>query len=153
MEEVRSSILLSSTHNHWSAVTGDGKLSETDHERQRFDADLRDQVGIAIAAADDRKAQDTQAFFVGDVIGITDWFIVTSGNNPRQVRAIVDNVEAELTQRKGVKPMRIEGLDSLAWVLMDFGGFVVHVFHAQSREYYKLERLWSDVPRFQQKSA
>ncbi len=87
------------------------------------------------------------------MIGITDWFIVTSGSNPRQVRAIVDNVEAELTIRTGAKPVRIEGLDNLAWVLMDYGGFVVHVFHAQSRDYYKLERLWSDVPRFQQRSA
>lgn len=124
-----------------------------EQERQRSEQELRDQVRIAIDAAEDRKAEDTQAFFVGEVMGITDWFIVTSGSNPRQVRAIVENVEAELTEQLQVKPLRIEGLDSLAWVLMDFGGFVVHVFHHESREYYNLERLWSDVPRFEQQSA
>ena len=86
-------------------------------------------------------------------MGITDWFIVTGATNPRQVRAIVENIEAELTAQLQVKPIRIEGLDSLSWVLMDFGGFVVHVFHNESREYYNLERLWSDVPRFEQQSA
>ncbi len=121
--------------------------------RQRSDQELRDQVRIAIDAAEDRKAEDTQAFFVGEVMGITDWFIVTSGTNPRQVRAIVENIEGELTDQLGIKPLRIEGLDSLAWVLMDFGGFVVHVFHHESREYYNLERLWSDVPRFERQSA
>ncbi len=108
---------------------------------------------MAIAAADDRKAENTEAFFVGDVMGITDWFMVTSGTNPRQVRAIVENIEAELTIQAGVKPIRVEGLDSLTWVLMDFGGFVVHVFHTEARSYYNLERLWSDVPRFEAQSA
>lgn len=114
---------------------------------------MREQVELAIRAADDRKAEDTLAFFVGEVLGITDWFIITSGSNPRQVRAIVDNIEAELTAGPGVKPVRVEGLDTLSWVLMDFGGFVVHVFHADARAYYHLERLWSDVPRFERQSA
>ena len=86
-------------------------------------------------------------------MGITDWFIVTGATNSRQVRAIVENIEAELTEQLQVKPIRIEGLDSCTWVLMDFGGFVVHVFHNETREYYNLERLWSDVPRFEQLSA
>ncbi len=114
---------------------------------------MREQVGLAIRAADDRKAENTEAFFVGEVLGITDWFVITSGSNPRQVRAIVDNIEAELTIRARVKPVRVEGLDTLSWVLMDFGGFVVHVFHTEARSYYNLERLWSDVPRFERQSA
>ena len=163
MEEVRSSILLSSTQfcSHFHAaprvgevqpLSGDVTLSNKEIERAREDAELRRHVGIALEAAEDRKAENTTAFFVGDVMGITDWFVVTSGSNPRQVRAIVENIEAELT-RSGVKPLRVEGLDSLTWVLMDFGGFVVHVFHAETRSYYNLERLWSDVPRFETQSA
>ncbi|NNE96560.1 MAG: ribosome silencing factor [Acidimicrobiales bacterium] len=93
------------------------------------------------------------AFFVGEVMGITDWFVVTSGSNPRQVRAIVEHIEHKLTVSSETKPVRVEGLDSLSWVLMDYGAFVVHVFDHASREYYNLERLWSDVPRFEQKSA
>jgi len=104
-------------------------------------------IRVVVDAADDRLGQDTEAFFVGEIMGITDWFVVTSGANPRQVRAIVDEVEEKLTRAGGPKPLRIEGKDSMNWVLMDFGAFVVHVFSAESRHYYDLERLWKDVPR------
>lgn len=80
-------------------------------------------------------------------MGITDWFVITSGNNPRQVRAIVENIEENLTLSDGPKPIRIEGLDSATWALMDFGSFVVHVFSSEARQYYELERLWDDVAR------
>ncbi len=99
--------------------------------------------------ADDKLAQRSEAFFVGDVLGITDWFVVTSGANPRQVRAIVDNVEEAVFRAGGPKPRSIEGKDELSWVLMDFGVFVVHVFSAEARDYYELERLWDDVPRLE----
>lgn len=91
--------------------------------------------------------RNTDAFFVGGILGITDWFVVTSGGNSRQVRAIVEEVEEQLTRAGGPKPLRIEGKDTLDWVLMDYGGFVVHVFSGEAREYYDLERLWRDVPR------
>ena len=91
--------------------------------------------------------RDTDAFYVGGVLAITDWFVVTAGGSPRQVRAIVDEVEEQLTRAGGPKPVRIEGKDTLSWVLMDYGAFVVHVFSEEAREYYDLERLWSDVPR------
>ena len=106
MEEVRSSILLSSTQScsQFDAASragevqppffGDVTLSDKEIDRAREDADLRRHVGIALEAAEDRKAENTTAFFVGDVMGITDWFVVTSGSNPRQVRAIVENIEA-----------------------------------------------------------
>ncbi|MFT7600392.1 MAG: ribosome-associated protein [Acidimicrobiales bacterium] len=102
---------------------------------------------MAVVAAEDKLGQRTEAFFVGDILGITDWFVVTSGANGRQVRAIVDSVEEVLTTSGGPKPIRIEGKDSMEWVLMDFGSFIVHVFDTESREYYDLERLWADVPR------
>ena len=102
---------------------------------------------MAVVAAEDKLGQNTEAFFVGEIMGITDWFVVTSGDNARQVRAIIDEVEEQVTRAGGPKPIRVEGKDSLNWVLMDYGPFVVHVFSAEAREYYDLERLWKDVPR------
>lgn len=104
-------------------------------------------VQLSVDAANEKLGRNTDAFFVGGILGITDWFVVTSGGNTRQVRAIVDEVEEQLTLAGGPKPIRIEGKDTLSWVLMDFGAFVVHVFTAEAREYYDLERLWNDVPR------
>jgi ribosome-associated protein len=102
-----------------------------------------------MAAADDKQGRDTVAFLVGEVLGITDWFLITSGSNPRQVRAIADNIEEELTRSGGPKPRAIEGRDTLDWVLMDFGSFVVHVFDDETRRFSDLERLWRDVPRLE----
>lgn len=112
-----------------------------------FDEELVGWVRTAIEAAEDKLGQRTEAFYVGGILAITDWFVVTSGRNARQVRAIVDAVEEELTRSGGPKPRRIEGRDTMSWVLMDYGVFVVHVFTDEAREYYDLERLWRDVPR------
>ncbi|NNE72460.1 MAG: ribosome silencing factor [Acidimicrobiales bacterium] len=102
---------------------------------------------VAARAADDKLGVDTVVIDVGPVLAITDHFVITSGRNARQVRAIVDEIEAQLTAQGGPKPLRIEGRDSMEWVLMDFGEFVVHVFDDERREYYELERLWGDRPR------
>ena len=84
--------------------------------------------------------------FVGDVLAITDAFVITSAPNTRQVRTIAEAVEEQVALAGGPKPNRIEGLDDLRWVLLDYGSFVVHVFLQEARDYYELERLWSDVP-------
>jgi ribosome-associated protein len=102
---------------------------------------------IAARAADDKKAEDTVVLDVGDIIGITEVFVITSGTNPRQVRTICDEIELALKVDGGGPPLRIEGLDAATWVLLDFGDLVVHVFLAETREYYALERLWTDAPR------
>jgi ribosome-associated protein len=112
-----------------------------------MDDELKGMVVTAIEAAEDKLGQDSEAFFVGDVLGIADWFIVTSGANKRQVKAIVDNVEEWLAIRHDLRPTRVEGLDSMTWVLMDYGAIVIHVFDHEVRSYYELERLWKDVPR------
>jgi len=111
------------------------------------DEELISWVRVASAAAEEKLGQRTDAFYVGSVLGITDWFVVTSGRNNRQVRAIVDAVEEAVARAGGPKPNRIEGKDSLSWVLMDYGFLVVHVFTDEAREHYELERLWRDVPR------
>jgi ribosome-associated protein len=101
----------------------------------------------AARAAVDKKAEDPVVLFVGDVLAITDYFVIVSGANSRQVRTIAEAVEDELTRDGGPKPLRVEGLNDLTWVLIDYGDLVVHVFLEETRRYYELERLWSDVPR------
>ena len=82
---------------------------------------------------------------VRDLIVITDYFVIASGTSDRQVRTIVDEVERAL-RGQGVKPVRREGEHQGAWVLLDFVDVVVHVFGAEERDYYDLERLWLDAP-------
>src|SRR5690606_23632800 len=98
-------------------------------------------------AADAKQAADVVVLDVGDVLSITGWFVICSGANVRQVRTIGDAVEEAIGEMGGPKPLRVEGRDSLQWVLMDYGDFVVHVFAEDTRAFYDLERLWSDVPR------
>lgn len=83
---------------------------------------------------------------VSTLIGITDFFVICSGNNERQVATIVDEVEKKLREA-GHKPYRREGERENRWVLLDYLDVVVHVFHAEEREFYELERLWQDAPR------
>jgi ribosome-associated protein len=102
---------------------------------------------VAAAAADSKLGVATLVLDVGDAISVTDHFVITSGNSHRQVKAIVDEVEYQLGLVGGPKPRRIEGLESLDWVLIDYGEFVVHVFSVEARAYYQLERLWKDCPQ------
>jgi len=108
---------------------------------------------VAAKAADDKKAQDTIIIDVGDVLSITDHFIITSGTNTRQVKAISDAIEEEIRSAEGPLPLRVEGLDTREWVLLDYGEFVVHVFVSERREFYQLERLWGDRPRIDWQAA
>lgn len=99
---------------------------------------------VAAAAADSKLGTATLLLDVGDQIAVTEHFVITNGNNNRQVKAIVQEVEHQLTITDGPKPLRIEGMESLDWVLMDYGEFVVHVFSEEARGFYQLERLWKD---------
>jgi ribosome-associated protein len=101
-------------------------------------------TAAALAAAD-KLATDVVALDVSDQLVITDVFLLASAPNDRQVRAIVDSVEEKLNGL-GAKPIRREGEREGRWVLLDFGDLVVHVQHAEEREYYALERLWRDCP-------
>lgn len=100
----------------------------------------------AARAAADKQGGDTVVLEVGAVLAVTDYFVITHGRNARQVRTIAEEVEARLSTQGGPKPIRIDGLDDLTWVLLDYGEFVVHVFDEDARRYYELERLWADVP-------
>ena len=103
----------------------------------------------AIAAAEaaaEKQANEIVVLDVGDIMGITEAFVVASASNTRQVKAIVDEIEEQVRVLHGSGPVSVEGLDDAGWVLMDYGDFVVHVFLDETREYYGLERLWSDAP-------
>jgi ribosome-associated protein len=103
---------------------------------------------LAAQAAADKKATGTVILDVGEVLAITDAFVITSAPNERQVRTIVDEVEKQLKAAGGPAPIRSEGAREAQWVLLDYGDFVVHVFLDEVRAFYDLERLWSDAKRF-----
>ena len=112
------------------------------------------QWSIAAArAADEKLAQNTIVLDVAEVLGITDVFVITTGSNPRQVRAITLEIEEQVARQGGPKPKRSEGLDTYEWALLDFGDFVCHVFDEDHRAYYELERLWGDRPRIDWREA
>jgi ribosome-associated protein len=104
-----------------------------------------DLVAAAAFAAADKKAGEIIALDVSEQLVITDAFLLASGDNERQVRAVVDAIEEGL-HRLGAKPTRREGVSAARWVLLDFGEIVVHVQHADDRMFYALERLWKDCP-------
>lgn len=99
---------------------------------------------VSAAAADSKLGTATLVLDVGDALAVTGHFVITNGNNSRQVRAIANEVEHQLKTVGGPSPIRIEGLESLDWVLIDYGDFVVHIFSEEARGYYQLERLWKD---------
>lgn len=102
---------------------------------------------LAARAADAKLGDRTVVLAMADLLGLADAFVITSGSNPRQVRAIVEEIERRLKADGGLSPARVEGLDDARWVLMDYTDFLVHVFLAEARDYYDLEHLWSGAPR------
>ena len=106
-----------------------------------------DLARLAARAADAKKGENILVLGVGDIMGIVDTFVITSASNTRLVRTIVEEVEKQLYEEAAVKPRAVEGLDDLSWVLLDYGDLVVHVFLNETREFYGLERLWSDAAR------
>ena len=108
-----------------------------------------ERAGIAARAAADKLGTDILVLEVGEIISITEVFVIVSANNTRQVRTIVEEIELAIKvlddDEEG--PHSVEGLQDASWVLMDYGDFIVHVFLAETRSYYDLERLWADAPR------
>jgi ribosome-associated protein len=101
-------------------------------------------AAVAAAAAESKLGTATLVLDVGDAIAVTEYFVITNGNNSRQVKAIVNEVEHQVKLVGGPKPIRLEGQQGMDWVLMDYGDFVVHVFSEEARGFYQLERLWKD---------
>ena len=99
----------------------------------------------AAEAASDKKAADIVILDVSAQLVITDFFVICSGSTDRQVSTIAEAVEDRIREREGRKPFRREGEREARWVLLDYVDFVVHVFRAEDRDYYELERLWADA--------
>ncbi|HXQ60851.1 MAG TPA: ribosome silencing factor [Acidimicrobiales bacterium] len=102
---------------------------------------------VAARAADEKLGEATVVLAMGELLGVTDAFVITNGRNSRQVRTLVDEIERRVKEVSGRAPRAVEGLRDLHWVLMDYGDFLVHVFHEDTRPYYDLEHLWADAPR------
>ena len=100
---------------------------------------------LAAQAADEKKATDIMIQEMGDLTTVTDYFVIVTASNERQVEAIVDAIEENLRVKGGVKPLGRECEDR-TWMLLDFGAVIVHVFQPQARDYYRLEELWNDAP-------
>ena len=102
---------------------------------------------LARAAADiasDKKASDVLVLDIREVTTIADYFVICSGSNPRQLQAIADALEENL-EKQGARMLHREGVADTGWTLLDFGDVIVHIFGTKEREYYRLERLWSEA--------
>ena len=106
----------------------------------------KDWALIAAEAASDKKAEDIVAIEVREMLVITDFFVIATGATGIQVRAIADEIEDQLRLRGGIKPIGREGAEEGKWLLLDYGDLVIHVFQAEERAFYRLEKLWSDAP-------
>jgi len=107
----------------------------------------RQQVAQAVKAVQSKKGEDVAILEMDQASGaFTDYFVVCSGTNPRQIQAISDEVERQLEQA-GVRPNSLEGYNQAEWVLLDYVDFVVHVFSERARRFYDLERLWKSARR------
>lgn len=121
-------------------------MAKTD--KRRKPVRLPAQVVRAVHAAEDRKATEVVVLDLRKAAGFTDFFVLCSGGNARQIRAIADSVMAALAD-EGVKPSHIEGYDRADWVLLDYFDFIVHVFQPETRLFYGLERLWGSAERIE----
>jgi ribosome-associated protein len=108
-------------------------------------AELDPEVKLAIQCAADKKAFDMIALDLRDIASFTEFFIIATGANQRQVQAIADEINEQLKKQLQTRPVRIEGYSSAEWVLLDYGDFVFHVFNGEAREFYDLARLWRDA--------
>ena len=106
----------------------------------------KDYAIIAARAADDKKATDIIVQYVGEIISVTEYFVIVTAANNRQVNAIVDAIEDAEREQAKIKPLHREETRDGSWELLDYGSVVIHVFQPETREYYRLEALWNDAP-------
>ena len=107
---------------------------------------LDERICLALDAASEKKAVEPVVLDLREIASFTDYFVITSGTNARQVQAIADEV-VERLKKQGTRALRTEGYTTGEWVLVDYGDFIVHVFDNKSRQFYDLERLWRDAAR------
>lgn len=116
-------------------------------------ASARDVAVVAARAADEKQGSNIQVLDVGDVLAITEMFVVTSASNSRQVRAIASEIATQVREQLGRALLHSEGAGEQQWVLLDYGDVVIHIFAEEMREFYEIERLYTDVPVVDWQSA
>ncbi|MFB0564668.1 MAG: ribosome silencing factor [Candidatus Aminicenantaceae bacterium] len=104
-------------------------------------------VKLSIKASQAKKGENLLVLDLRGIASFTDFFITMHGNSTRQNTAIYENIEQEL-KKKNIRPLGVEGKENGEWILMDYGSFIVHVFSRRARDYYALEKLWGDAPKF-----
>ena len=119
----------------------------SDESVPTIDHEAHDLAISAARFADDLKATDILVLHVGEVLALTEYFVVVSASNKRLVDAVVEEVEAKVRDASGRSPVRVEGARENQWVLIDYGDVIVHVFLSEIRDFYEIERLYGDVAR------
>ncbi|HEX8769822.1 MAG TPA: ribosome silencing factor [Acidimicrobiales bacterium] len=125
------------------------RSSQSEHDLAAGLADVRSWAVTAARAAAAKGGEDTVVLEVGQILAITEAFVITSGRNHRQVGTIAEEIEARVKAGGGPSPLRLEGAQQAEWILLDYGDFVAHVFLDETRRYYDLERLWADAPKLE----
>lgn len=105
------------------------------------------EIKLALQCASEKKALGLVALDLREIASFTEFFILASGTNQRQVQAICDEIQEQLKKQMNSKAVRVEGYGAAEWVLLDYGDFIVHVFEKKAREFYDLERLWRDAKK------
>jgi len=122
-------------------------------ERDLLDVSSVDLARVIASVADAEHGSDVLVLEVGDVLAVTEFFVIVSASNRRLVRNLVDEIEVQTRELTGRSPHRSEGFREQQWVLVDYGDVVVHVFLAEVREFYEIERLYRDVPQVEWSDA
>jgi ribosome-associated protein len=136
-----------------SAKTAEGAPGEEGATRKtarkKAAPKLPKSIALAVKAARDKKALDVVVLDLRKAGGFTDYFVICTGANARQIHAIADGVEDTLREEQGERPHLAEGVQKSEWILLDYFNFVVHVFSRECRSFYGLERLWGSAERIE----
>ena len=126
--------------------TTSGNLQIKPTTKELDTGELDERIWMALSAAAEKKAIDTVVLDLREIASFTDYFIITSGANERQVQAISDEV-VDTLKKSGTPVIRVEGYKTAEWILLDYGDFVMHIFGDKARKFYDLERLWRESTR------
>jgi len=119
------------------------EIAATPTPYNELDAEFK----LALHCISEKKGIDIVALDLRDIASFTEFFVIASGTNQRQVQAMADEVSEQVKKQLDTRPVRVEGYNTAEWVLLDYGDFIVHLFNQDAREFYDLARLWRDARR------
>lgn len=121
-------------------------VHEIEPEKPEVTASSKELALIAAKAIDEKKGTDIVIQEVGELLNVTDYFVICTAANNRRADAICEAVREQLRKQAGARPTSVEGEEDAKWILLDYGGVVVHIFQPKERDYYRLEQLWDAAP-------